>query len=213
MKSTFNNLYRLYFCPSLFFSNTNLANTRWLIFLATALYSVTGVIERVEQKVIRYDMVNVPVSKDELLNTMVTSWPIFWAVSLAIGLLFGWFIWYVGGWFYNLRIKWCGAKNINKEHGRAIYVVSNMIYALPFALGMFFVTFWHQDYLSFYTEDFILSIIAIVFVFWSLIVSYKAVATNFKVKKWLAVWWFIAAPIIIYTLILSFYTWVALYVK
>ena len=90
-----------------------------------------------------------------------------------------------------------------------------MIYALPFALGMFFVTFWYQDYLSFYTEDFILSIIAIVFVFvfWSLIVSYKAVATNFKVKKWLAVWWFIAAPIIIYTLILSFYTWVALYVK
>ena len=92
------------FRPSLFFSNTNLANTRWLIFLATALYSVTGVIERVEQKVIRYDMVNVPVSKDELLNTMVTSWPIFWAVSLAIGLLFGWFIWYVGGCFLVSRL-------------------------------------------------------------------------------------------------------------
>jgi hypothetical protein len=213
MKSIFSNLYRLYFCPSLFFSNTKLSNTRWLVFFSTALYSLTGVIERTEQKVIRYDMVNVPISKEALLNSMVTSWPIFWSVSLAIGILSGWLIWWVGGWFYNLRIKWCGAIEINKEHGRAIYVIANMVYAIPFALGMLVATVGYKDYLSFYREDFILSIISMIFVFWSLIVSYKAVATNFEVKKWLVVWWFVVAPIITYTLILFFYTWVALYVK
>jgi hypothetical protein len=213
IKPIFKSLYQLYFSPSRLFSNTNLSKAHWLIFLATAFYGVTGVFERIEQKVIRYNMTEAPVSKESLLNSMVSSWDIFWGVSLAIGILSGVLIWWMGGWFYNLRIRWCGAKEFNKEHGRAIYVISNVVYALPFFLGMFIVTFWYKDYLSFYKEDVILSTISMIFVFWSLIVSYKAVVTNFNVKKWLAVWWFIVAPIMTYTLILFFYTFIALYVK
>ena len=213
MTSIFNKFYRLYFRPSQFFLDTNLLQKRWLIVLATAFYSVIVVFERIEQKVIRYDMVNVPESKEALLNTIVTSWFVFWSVSLVIGFLFAWLIWWIGGWFYNLRIKWCGAGQFNRELGRTIYVISNMVYALPVAIGMLIVTICYKDYLSFYSEDYIFSIVAMVFVVWSLIASYKAVATNFKVKRWLAIWWFIAAPIIVNILILSFYVFVSLYIK
>ena len=213
MTSIFNQFYRLYFRPSQFFSDTNLLQNRWLIFLATAFYSVIVVFERIEQKVIRYDMVNVPESKEALLNTIVTSWFVFWSVSLVIGLLFAWLIWWIGGWFYNLRIKWCDAGQFNRELGRSIYVISSMVYALPVVIGMLIVTIFYKDYLSFYSEDYIFSIVAMVFVVWSLIASYKAVATNFKVKRWLAIWWFIAAPIIVNILILSFYVFVSLYIK
>ncbi|WP_350432561.1 YIP1 family protein [Shewanella sp. H8] len=213
MTSIFNKLYSLYFRPSQFFSDTNLLQKRWLIFLATAFYSVTGVFERIEQKVIRYDMVNIPESKEALLNTIVTSWFVFWSVSLVIGLLFAWLIWWIGGWFYNLRIKWCGAREFDKDLGRSIYVISNMVYALPATIGMLVVTLCYNDYLNFYTEDFILSIVVVIFVLWSLIVSYKAVSTNFKVKKWLAIWWFMIAPIILNITILFFYVFASLYVK
>ena len=92
MTSIFNKFYRLYFRPSQFFLDTNLLQKRWLIVLATAFYSVIVVFERIEQKVIRYDMVNVPESKEALLNTIVTSWFVFWSVSLVIGFLFAWLL-------------------------------------------------------------------------------------------------------------------------
>ena len=125
----------------------------------------------------------------------------FYIAVAGIAVLVAPFIWFIGGWFYNERITWCGLQDFDRRKGRLIYTFSTLIIDIPltiFIVGLLIQLQsgaeinWHLGMIE--------SIVLTKFVFelWSIAVSYTAVTTNFALAKWKARLWFIAVPIAFY---------------
>lgn len=130
----------------------------------------------------------------------------FYIAVAGIAVLVAPFIWFIGGWFYNERITWCGLQDFDRRKGRLIYTFSTLIIDIP--LTIFFVGLlvqlqsgsdnnWHLD-----ISEYIV-LVKFVFVLWSIAASYTGVTINFALAKWKTRLWFIAVPMAFYGLTLG----------
>ena len=201
------NLSSLYFSPTKFFSRLDLLKSKVALFFVTYALGMMSTMEHIDICFLKGSV------KDALslrMMYLISHWLCYWKVVLVVGLILGLVHWFVGGWWFNLRIKWSGAKEVNKLHGRIIYVYSFFIVVLPMVLAALFMTFFFKNYMTTYdffvttyesnpTSLAVISSIFIIPLFWSICVSYKAVVSCFKVDKWKAAFWFLTFPIIFYT--------------
>ena len=200
----------LYFTPSKFFASYENFSSSKIAILCSFLYGVGGVLEQVENKSLQFNLHQNAESPELVLNLMVTYWTAFWGFAMLTAIISGALIWYVGGWFYNIRLFLCGAREIDKDLGRKIYVVANTVYAIPLLILLIVATFFYDNYLDFYASDQYLLLIAMLFYFWGLITSYKGVVSNFAVNKWLAGLFFIVGPAIVSFLISMLYVYLGM---
>src|SRR5690606_26428870 len=120
----------LYFRPTRFFQSHSLDRGRgWL--LAIFLVGVAGAMDRIDQNVIRAELGRPRPGWDAFGPWVTGSWLAYWPFVIGAGTLGAVFIWYIGGWWYNLRLRWSGAGEFDKRQGRLLFTFAALVAALP----------------------------------------------------------------------------------
>jgi hypothetical protein len=131
------------------------------------------------------------------------NWFAFWGYVLVLGFVIGFLVWFIGGWWYSVRLGWCGTKKYNRKKERLVYIYATLVQTLPYVLYVMCLTVIYPDgYQNALKQsgNLIPGILLLVFPLWSYVVSYKGVVTVFKPKKGMAQLWFLILPILFYVL-------------
>jgi hypothetical protein len=200
----------LFFRPSSFFS-TQLALGKYpYVIIVTWCYGISNIIERIDNELFREEMGNARIVWDEIGLPITESWINFWVLVLVTGAVSALFIWWIGGWWYGLRLRWSGAREPDQKLARLLFVYSSFVYTGPSVLLVLVSTLLYENYLQAYSSDSLYPSLLIVFPFWSIITSYKGVHTLFKVSTWMSLIWFLILPFLYYMLILGIFTFLFL---
>lgn len=186
-------LWDLFFSPSRFFAERTLD---WSPYHLVAIWIVgmSATIDRIDRNLIRADLG----SPRQGLEIFAEIWGGYWFIVLLGGLMSGAFIWLVGGWWYRVRLGWSGAMRADKREARLVYIYASLVSALPSILVMVFATLLFKDYAAYRSSEEYWSSLLILFLFWSVVVSYKGVMTRFDVHRGKAQLWFLWLPIMVY---------------
>ncbi|MBF0382814.1 MAG: hypothetical protein HQL69_17475 [Magnetococcales bacterium] len=167
---------------------------------------IIGSMEQFDKKLLQDDiresvgragkMVGIP-----LYEPVLESWVGYWSGVLLFGAIGGLFLWWIGGWWYKIRIKWSGHRDPDSRIARLVYVYSSFTRAGPTVVSIVFLSLFFDHYLDYWQNpDFNLSPFLMIFPFWSLATSYIGVTTCFEVSKTKARIWFLILPVTFYLL-------------
>lgn len=145
---------------------------------------------------------------DRITSSDSSSWSEVWAIVIFGGILSGALGYYIGGWFYHVRVGWSkGSSTI--DTARNIYTFSSLPIAVV-AIGslIFNQMAYGSDYFNTYNTDassvdMIFGLLSLAAIAYSIYISYKATRDVTKAEKGRAIWWFIVAPAIFYILIFA----------
>ena len=103
-----------------------------------------------------------------------------------------------------MRLYMSGSgRSVDPYEVRQVYIFSSLVVAVPGVLMVLAFTAIYPSYIAAYNADEYVSTFLILFVFWSVAVSYIGVTTTFEVTKWKARTWFLILPIVFYVLVLG----------
>ena len=147
---------------------------------------------------------------DRLLGSLqgYSSWGEIWAIAIFGGILTGAIGYYIGGWFYYVRVVWSkGAGTIHTA--RNIYTFSSLPISAA-AIGSLFFNHlaYGSDYFKIYHSeasrvDLIFVFLAIAAIAYSIYIGYRAVRDVMHAQKNRGMFWFVIAPAIFYVLIFA----------
>jgi hypothetical protein len=144
---------------------------------------------------------------DRLTSSSSSTWGEVWAIAIFGGILSGALAYFIGGWFYHVRVGWSkGTGTI--DTARNIYTFSSLPIALAGIGSLFFNHLaYGSDYFDTYysdasSVDVIFGLLALAAIAYSIYISYRGVRDVMHVKKGLGIFWFVVAPAIFYVLIL-----------
>ena len=144
---------------------------------------------------------------DRLTSSNSSTWGEVWAIAIFGGILSGALAYFIGGWFYHVRVGWSkGTGSI--DTARNIYTFSSLPIALAGIGSLFFNHLaYGSDYFDTYysdasSVDVIFGLLALAAIAYSIYISYRGVRDVMHVKKRLGIFWFVVAPAIFYVLIL-----------
>ena len=177
----------LFFAPRRFFSRRlQLADRPEVTFVAW-ICGVAVALERVDG-----------VSKGALAR----SWVGTWIFVLLGGILMGALRWAVGGWWYRVRVEWCGEDDPDPLLARCVTVYQDFVLAAPAVLLAAVWTCLYSNLAEAASEGAMSMLLIVLFLFWSCITSYFAATTCWpKISRARAALWFLALPLLFYTLL------------
>lgn len=153
-------------------------------------------INRLEQQLVKAELGSLDINLN--IFELILKWPVFWPLVLSLGLLAGWLLWYVGGWWFRLRIKFSGDPNPDPRMSRLVMVYAGLVSAIPHIAFVLWWTLLYENYLIAYAQDLFLTVVIYAFSFWELFSAYRGVRTLFAVDRWRARLWFIILPALLY---------------
>ncbi|MDP2653350.1 MAG: YIP1 family protein [Candidatus Omnitrophota bacterium] len=190
------NILLLYFKPREFFARQiALGKTPYLIFVGWVL-GMTHVIDKIDQNMLRADMGQPRPGWEQIGPVLTGSWVNLWACLLIFGALAGYVTWLVGGWWFEVRLKWCGAQKPDAKLARTVYIYASFIYALPNILLLLYYTVAFPNYAAAWAGDELWSLLVVIFSFWACVTGYKGATTAFEVRRWPARIWFMILPMV-----------------
>lgn len=145
---------------------------------------------------------------DRITSSDSSSWGEVWAIVIFGGILSGALGYYIGGWFYHVRIGWSKGKS-TIDTARNIYTFSSLPIAVVAICSLIFNQMaYGSDYFNTYhtdasSVDMIFGLLSLVAIAYSIYISYKAVKDVTQAEKGRSIWWFIVAPAIFYILIFA----------
>ncbi|MEB3767211.1 hypothetical protein [Acinetobacter sp. MD2] len=185
------NLFALFFQPKKFFA-LSVNYPQWSIVFSGYLLGVFTAMDRIDQKLMNLEISG---KNNELMSRIAESWSAYWLSVLLIGVICGAIAWMVYGWWYSIRLRWSGAKNVDKVLARKVMVLQNLVYAIPVIVTTMVQTLFYPTYLAAYNAASItISGIFLISLFLSCWVSYRGVTTLFSLNR-AAIFWFLILPI------------------
>ncbi len=161
-------------------------------FLAIWIWGVAGAMDQIDTRLMLKEM-TIGTSG---LAEIASSWPRLWITIVVVGLIRGPFAWLIGGWWYRMRLRFSGAKDVHPRHARYVYLYSNLVYGVPLLIVLALDTGFYPNYKSAALGGaFWLSLLATAL--WSIFVSYRAAIGCFGVRRNPARIWFLILPIVI----------------
>jgi hypothetical protein len=190
----------LFLRPTKFFQTVDLTKGKgWLI--ALWLLGMASTQGQVDKNLLQASL-GTPRPGWEVLGPLIVgSWTVFWLFLLGIGVISAGLLWYIGGWWYNLRIRWSGAIAHDKRAGRLVYVFSGLVSALPSLAYAAIATGLYDSYSGAWQAEESWSLLLLIFPFWSVIVSYRGIRASFSVMTPRARLWFLILPLVAYILV------------
>lgn len=173
--------------------------------LAILLYGVGHGIERADKQLTKADLKGNLERVDWLNN-----WPTYWMVAIFAGLLGGYLAYLVAGWFYHLRLRWAGASP-DMARARSLYLYSSVVASVAYVANALLATallaqpYPGGDELT--TSEGFGGLVMMLFLFYSVYVSYCGVTTITDAQPEKARWWFLILPILVYSLALGVLVW------
>jgi hypothetical protein len=193
-------LVALFFRPARFFADIDLDH-RWWYLPALLAAGVTSASGRVDQNLMREDLGQARAGWETLAPYLVESWPTLWAFLLGAGAIYAVGYWYIGGWWYKVRLRWSGAEAPDPRTARLVMVTAGIVTALPALIYMLGQTAVYPSYRAAWNSDDLLSVSLVLFPFWSVYASYRGVRTRFDVAKWKSRLWFLILPAVVFAFV------------
>ncbi|MEW6620093.1 MAG: Yip1 family protein [bacterium] len=198
---TFLSFWRLIvFQPKKFFREYFREESSPYLWFTLIIYGLAVEINRIDRQFVKGDLQN-KLDQGEFLN----NWFSYWTFAIIIGLIIGYCFYRLGGWFFNLRVKWSkGVPNV--KTARFINLYSCF---LPCFITVFVSIIetlskpkpYIPDEPLLPTRDLLLAIISILASYYSIYVSYQGVTIVMKPEKWRCRIWFLILPILFFSLI------------
>jgi hypothetical protein len=152
------------------------------------------IIARIDHSFMRAELGQVPAGWDSLETI---SWLGFWGTVVMGGAVSTLFIWWLGGWWYWLRLRWSDAEDPDGYLVRKVYFYSSFVEAAPLLVATLIYTFTYPTYASFYAAEEPYALLLLIFSFWAIISSYIGIRTCFETTRWKRVLWFLVLPILL----------------
>ena len=192
----------LFLQPTRFFNATDLDQGRTWLWLAW----ITGAYFAIEQ--MRQDLSSAILGNPQpgwytWGQPAVESWLVFWPLVALFGCVGGLIIWWIGGWWFNLRVRFSGDREFSRREGRLVYTYSNAVMSVPVVLYALIATLRFSNYADAVTSADPWFLLVLIFPFWSVATEYKGVRARFQVRKWRARFWFVILPAVAFFIILG----------
>lgn len=127
------------------------------------------------------------------------SWPLSWSFVVVFGLFGGAIYWFVGGWWYAVRVRWSGVSQVETVDARRVYLYQSLVVDLPAVAVLIVQTFQHPDP-SAAANATDLELIVPCFALLSCYTGYRAAVSAFGASRWKAAGWFLVGPLLVYGL-------------
>lgn len=191
----------LFIRPRHFFSGQlALGKTPYAVLIGWC-YGAASSIERIDSNLLRAEMDHARPGWDQLAPYIVESWPGFWAYVLVSGALAGLALWWLGGWWFTIRLRWSGANDPDRRMARLVMIYSAFVQAGPTVLGALIETAEFSSYAEAHASDEPFSLLLLIFPFWSIAASYSGVRSVFRVSGWRPRLWFLVLPVVVYLML------------
>ncbi|MBJ9721220.1 hypothetical protein I5515_05340 [Acinetobacter calcoaceticus] len=188
---------KLYFKPKAFFLMFAKLDMQYIHF-ATYLVAVFFVMDRIDTKLLKALASDHP--NYSSYSFILDHWLNYWICVAALGAVASFITWYFYGWWYEIRLKWCGVENPDTSLIRQVNIMQWFVAALPVIIITIIQTFVYDNYLdTFFSEEIWSGLIILFFSIYSCWVSYLAAKIVFSANK-RAILWFLALPLIFYSL-------------
>ena len=188
----------LFFNARRFFSSFDLDRPSWyrsillLYGIARASDELIKLIWRAEQGLGSPDVV-------EPLMGVMESWLAYWAWIMGLGLFAAITYWYIGGWWYRLRLGFSGVVDPDPRTARLVMTYSSLCAALPIFAALVMYTLVFPSYGAFWSaERGIVSDVLVMFPVWAISVSYLGVSATFEASVWKSRVWFLFLPVLLF---------------
>lgn len=205
--SVLSRLVALFVNPSRFFASFHELARPPLLLMATLCLGIASMVDRIEQHLLRAEMGQSASGWSEVSPWLLHSWSTLWVVLVVLGAINVPLFWYLGGWWYRLRLKWSGATALDSLRPRLLFVYSSLVYALPVVLVMVGETLLFPNYRLARDAEGSWTLIFVVLSFWSVVVSYWGATRTFTLARRKALIWFLLLPWTLYAVELGLWMW------
>ncbi len=185
--------------PKMFFTKnlTESTNKPRFFVLAFIIFGLGYGINQVDKQIARYELQG---TLDNM--SFINSWISYWFSAIIVGLLVGMLSYYIGGWFFNVRVKWSkGTNDIVKSRNIFVYsgVISSVVIIFTTIISSLLGDKPYDPYYDSYQWDIIAALLVLISVYYSIYVSYIGVITLMNADKYRSKLWFLILPIIFHT--------------
>lgn len=188
---------KLYFKPKEFFLNFMKLDMKYIHF-ATYLVAVFFVMDRIDIRILTALASDTP--NYSSYSFILDNWLNYWFAVTGIGAVASFVVWFFYGWWYELRLKWCGVQKPDSTLVRQVNVMQWFNVALPVVLVTITQTFIYDNYLNtFFSDELVSSFVILFFSIYSCWSSYVATKVLFSADK-RAILWFLILPLVFYVL-------------
>lgn len=188
-------LVQLFVRPKQFFSDFKILNrdSTYIFAYFAAMYAF---MDRMDSQLIKTQVLTG--GNLEKYDWLINTWIKYWGFTAIASIFIAFFIWFVYGWWYEMRLKWSGVKNESSELIRQVNAMQLCIVAIPVLLITLVQTFLYESYeAAFLAPEIYSGLIVLFFLVYSCWVSYVAVKTVFNANKF-ALFWFLILPLVVY---------------
>ena len=127
----------------------------------------------------------------------LNNWIGYWIFAITGGIIGGYILYLIGGWFFNVRLKWSkGTGDIDKSRYIYLYsgVVSSSVIILTTLVSMLINNKPYDSGLELNLWDLTSLILSVFFIYYSVFVSYTGVRTITDADKLRSKIWFLILP-------------------
>lgn len=193
----------LFLRPRRFFSGQlALGKTPYAVLVAWC-YGAAHTLDRLDQNLLRAEIGRPRPGWDQLAPYIVDSWLGFWLLLLVAGALSGLFLWWLGGWWFAVRLRWSGAEDPDRRLARLVMVYSAFIFTGPTIAAAAVYTVSFGSYAEAFASEEFFSLALLIFPFWSIAASYTGARSVFGVAGWRPRMWFLILPLLLYVSVLG----------
>jgi len=206
----FSDLLDLFTRPRVFFAaNIDLGESKFLIPVVWVL-GISAQMDRVDTEIFRSEMGESRALWDLLEPLINGPWHWFWLFCLGLGMLSGAIIYWIGGWWYRVRLRFSGAPEETETAApRHVYCWSSLVVALPYVLLVIGYTVAYPSYAAAYHSGELVSSVLPLLIFWSVVVSYVGATTRFSLSGWKPRLWFLILPALFYLVLIGAFVFLA----
>ncbi len=168
---------------------------------------------RMEKNMMQADLDQASAGWEKLAPLLTESWLGFWGTMLVVGVMGAAWAWYVGGWWYRVRLGWAGDPEPDRVQARLVYSYASLVQALPHVVVLLVQTATYESYRAAWESPDLWPTLGLPFIFLSVWTSYRGVRASFAVRTGPALVWFVVLPALLYLLtiggIAAIYHWLA----
>jgi len=180
--------------------------------LAFIVFGIGYGIDQLDRRLSRYDLPEKFARFDHL-----NIWGAYWINVFIGGIIGGFFLYLIGGWFFNVRLIWSkGTSNISRSRYIYLYsgVISSTAFLITSLISMFLNDKPYKLESKFNLGDFLPLTFILFFLYYSVYVSYCGVKTTTDADKIRGRIWFLILPMVVYTIVyLSLFVLVIKYIN